>query len=124
MSLLCLAGGGAVARIAATAFTLGYVHSIEKIPIVDAFVMEEGGFRTVESRIKGSGAGIEPGPGAHLQDGWYVWTPADGRRTEIVLRRSGIKGTGDWTLCANGACRLLGAILPPDADPVTLTACP
>ncbi|WP_075215179.1 DUF1850 domain-containing protein [Mongoliimonas terrestris] len=124
MSALCLAGGGALVKIAATAFTLGFVHSIEKIPIVDAFVVAADGLTLVESRIKGSGAGTEPAPDARLQDGWYVWTPADGHRDALVLRRSGVSGTGDWTLCANGACRPLGALLPQGADPVTLTACP
>lgn len=123
MSALCLVAGGAIVRIATAAFTLGWIHSVERIPIEDAWVVEGDHLRLVESRVKGSGAGIEPGTGARLKDGWFSWTPQDAVRSEIVLRRSGVEGTGDWTLCTGGLCRPVGSHVPADADPVVLRSC-
>ncbi|HEV7253619.1 MAG TPA: DUF1850 domain-containing protein [Mesorhizobium sp.] len=123
MSLLCVSGGGITVKIVASAFTLGWVHSIEKAPIEDAWAIEDGRLRLVESRIKGSGAGIEPGADARLVDGWLRWTPEHPFREKVTLRRSGFEGTGDWTLCLSGKCRPLGDIVPTDADPVTLEPC-
>lgn len=123
MTGLCLLAGGAVTRLAVTAFTLAWVHSIEKIPLEDDWVVEPAGLLMVESRIKGSGAGIEPGEGARLQGGWLRWHPEAPPIPELVLRRSGYPGTGDWTLCTDGTCRPFSALLPPDADPVTLAPC-
>jgi hypothetical protein len=123
MSALCIAAGGAAARLAVTAFTLGWVHSIERTPIEDAWVMEGDRLRLIESRIKGSGAGIEPGEGARVEKGWIVWSPAAAPVPEIVLRRSGVPGTGDWTICTADACSPLGKFVPPDADPVVLRVC-
>lgn len=123
MSALCLAAGGVLVRIATTAFTLGWLHSVEKVPIEDDWRIEGDRLRLVESRIKGSGAGIEPAPGARLEGGWYRWEPVDAERREIVLRRSGAAGTGDWTICALGTCQTLGSLLPSDSDPVVLTSC-
>lgn len=120
---LCLVAGNVVVRLAVSSFTLGWVHSIERMPLEDAFVVERDALRIVESRIKGSGAGIEPAEGARLEDGWYRWVPQDGLRASVVLRRSGAAGTGDWTVCAAGACLPLGALVPGDADPVELRAC-
>ncbi|WP_181700867.1 DUF1850 domain-containing protein [Chthonobacter albigriseus] len=123
MTALCIIAGGVVGRIAAASFTLGWIHSIEKTPIEDAWVIEGNDLRVVESRIKGSGAGIEPGDNAWIEGGWIVWTPRSGTRTEIVLRRSGAPGTGDWTIYTNGRCVPLGSLVPDDADPVVLRAC-
>lgn len=123
MSGVCLLAGGAVIRIAAAAFSIGWVHSIEKIPIRDSFVVEGDRLRLTESRIKGSGAGIEPADDARLVDGWYVWAPADPDRDSVVLRRSGAAGTGDWTFCAAGRCDALGTLVPAGADPVVVIAC-
>lgn len=124
MSALCLLGGGAVVRLAATAFTLSWLHTIEKIPWAEDWLVEAGQLRVVEVRIKGSGAGMEPPPEARLEGGFYRWQPADDIRRELLLRRSEAPGVGDWQLCLEGACRPLGSYLPMHADPVTLRACP
>lgn len=123
MSGLCILAGGTVLRLAATAFTIGWTHSIEHMPLEDEFVVDGDRLRIVESRTKGSGAGIEPGENARLEGGWYRWVPPDDIREEIVLRRSGVEGAGDWTLCADGSCQPLGKLVPADADPVVLMAC-
>jgi hypothetical protein len=123
MSVLCLAGGGAVAKIVASAFTLVWVHTIEKTPWEEEWRIDGGGLVLVEARVKGSGAGMEPPPEARLEDGFYRWTPARVVRESIVVRRSSAHNTADWTLCAAGACAPLGDLLPEDADPVTLYPC-
>ncbi|SMF07938.1 hypothetical protein SAMN06265365_102215 [Tistlia consotensis] len=123
MSVLCLAGGGVVARIAATAFTLAWMHTVERIPWEEDWRVEGDRLVVVESRVKGSGAGMDPPPEARLLDGFYRWTPEQGERREVILRRSPAPNVGDWTLCALGTCRKLGEILPPDADPVRLYPC-
>jgi hypothetical protein len=123
LSGLCILAGDVVVRLAVSAFTLGWVHSVERMPLEDAFVIEGDRFRIVESRIKGSGAGIEPGAGARLDGGWFRWVPENGIRETIVLRRSGVAGTDDWTLCAAGRCHTLATLVPPDADPVVMLPC-
>lgn len=123
MTALCLAGGGSLVKLAVTSFTLVWLHTIEKVPWEEDWRVEADRLVLTEARIKGSGAGMEPPPEARLEDGSYRWSPADGGRSEVILRRSPVPEAGDWTLCAAGACRPLGAILPAEADPVTLYPC-
>jgi hypothetical protein len=123
LSGLCILAAGTVVRLAVAGFTLSWMHSIEHMPLEDEYAVEGDHLRIVESRIKGSGAGIEPGVDARLVGGWYRWVPPDNLRKSVVLRRSGAEGTGDWTFCANGTCRPLGHIVPTNADPVVLEPC-
>jgi hypothetical protein len=123
VSALCILAAGATITIAAQSFTLGWTHSIERIPIVESWTVEGDRLHLTESRIKGSGAGIEPGEDARREDGWYVWNPVADFRQRITLRRSGFEGTGDWTLCVGDVCRMLGTIVPEEADPVILEPC-
>jgi hypothetical protein len=120
---LCIAAAGAVvARLAVGAFTLGWTHSVEKIPWEEEWRLEPGGLRLVAARVRGTGAGMEPPPEAKLEDGWWRWTPSVPLQPRIVLRRAGV--TADWRLCTGGGCRDLGAMVPADADPVVLESCP
>ena len=119
---VCLAGAGALLRVAATTFTLSWTHTIEKIPWVESWAVSDKTLLLTEAKVKGSGAGMEPPPEARLVDGWYVWHPADPQRREIVLRREPV--AGDWTFCAPTVpCAPLGKLLPQDADPVTIKPC-
>ena len=119
---VCLAGAGALLRVAATTFTLSWTHTIEKIPWVESWAVSDKTLLLTEAKVKGSGAGMEPSPEAHLVDGWYVWHPANPQRREIVLRREPV--AGDWTFCAPAVpCAPLGNLLPQDADPVTIKPC-
>ena len=73
------------------------------------------------ARVQGSGAGMEPGPDARLVDGFWVWRPRLAA-PELVLRRAA--QAGDWQLCdGKDGCRKLGALVPPQADPVRLYPC-
>ena len=73
----------------------------------------------VEARVKGSGAGMEPGESARLDDGWWVWEPTLSAVPELVLASSGATGSG-WQLCHRGGCVTLGREA---GEPVRLTVC-
>jgi hypothetical protein len=118
---LCITGGALAAHLAINAFTLSWMHTIEKVPWEEQWRVEPTQLLLTQARIKGSGAGMEPPPDAKLDHGWYVWQPANGARDQIVLRLSGI---GTWTFCAeNIPCAPLQSVLGGDADPITLKPC-
>ena len=120
MSIICLAGGGVVVKLAA-AITLSWMHSVEKVQWEEDWRAHPAGIAIVESRVKGSGAGMEPPPGAKLKDGVYSYRPHWAPVKEVVLRRSG--ASADWNVCQNGACKPMGELLPNNPDPVTLSLC-
>ena len=62
---------------------------------------------------------MEPGDGAMLQDGWWIYAPKLPPQREIVLAASGATGEG-WKLCAAQTCREIGAI---PGQPVDLKSC-
>jgi hypothetical protein len=119
MSLaLCIAGAKAL-TIAATSFTLGWTHSVQKTEWREDWTVGPAGLTLVEARVKGSGAGMEPGENAVLKDGWWVWQPDVKAVPVLVLAASGATGTG-WRLCTAGGCHDLGET---EGDPVRLSAC-
>ncbi len=122
MAGLCLAGAGLVVHLAVNAFTLGWTHTIEKIPWEEDWRVDPDALVLTQSRIKGSGAGMDPPPNAKLVDGWFAWVPENPSRTQIILRRE--TGIADWKFCPEGKdCRPLGSVLGVDADPVILRPC-
>lgn len=114
----CLAVGTLALQLATGAFTLHWTHSVERVAWEEDWQVSPRGLSLVESRIKGSGAGMEPGPDATLRDGWWV-SPGAMRVPSLALAASGATGEG-WTLCADDTCRTLGAA---SAPPVTLAPC-
>jgi hypothetical protein len=118
---LCLAAGGATAVLPLTAFLLSWTHSVERIEWRELWRVEAGALVLVEARVKGSGAGMEPGEGAVLRDGWWVWRP-ETRVPELALARSG--SVAPWRLCApsGASCRDLSARLGGDG-PIRLSLC-
>jgi hypothetical protein len=120
VSALCLAGGGAVVKIAIAAFSLAWTHTIEHVEWQEDWRVLEDRLVLEEARVVGSGAGMEPPSEARLVDGRWTWHPGT-VLAEIVLRRA--PEAGDWRLCIGADCRPLGALVPPTADPVRLTAC-
>lgn len=120
---LCLSSAGLTLHLSLTVFTLAWTHTVERTTWEEDWRVEGDALILTQSRIKGSGAGMEPPADAQRVDGWYLWSPTDARRSQIILRRAA--GVADWRFCAEGrTCRPLGELLSPDADPVTLTACP
>jgi hypothetical protein len=123
MSALCLAAGATLVHLALSSFTLSWTHSVEKILWEEDWKVADGALLLTESRVRGSGAGMEPPEGAVLRGGSWHYRPDLPPLPDIKLARSG--AVPDWRLCVGDACRPLGQIarLPPASPPVTLYAC-
>lgn len=123
MTGLCLAAGATSVRVASTLLTLVWTHSIEKVEWRETWAAHPAGLELVEARVKGSGAGMEPGEDARLVDGWWTWRPDRPPIAELHLARSG--ATADWRICVDGTCRSAEAILgrPMDGEAMRLVAC-
>jgi tetratricopeptide (TPR) repeat protein len=106
---LCLASAGVVKALAVTAFTLSWVHSVEKIEWQEDWRVTSQGLQIVQARVKGSGAGMEPPPDARLVDGFFRWKPQRPALPEVVLGNSGL--AGEWRICTDGKCQDLSLIL-------------
>lgn len=117
---LCVVAGAAALRLAGAAFTLGWTHSVERVRWEEDWRITPAGLEIVEARVRGSGAGMEPGPDAALRNGWWRWRPALAPAPELTLAASGMTG-GGWTLCAEGACRTIGAEA---GQPIRIAPCP
>jgi hypothetical protein len=115
---LCVLGPE-VLRLAVTAFTLAWTHSVEHTAWEEDWRVTPAGLVLVEARVRGSGAGMEPPEGARLVHGWWVYAPRRPAQPELVLAASGATG-GGWSLCAAGRCREIGADAGP---PLRLRAC-
>lgn len=117
-ALLCIAGGKALA-IGAGLFTLSWTHSVEKTEWQERWAVTPQGLVLREARVKGSGAGMEPGDNAHREGGWWVWTPDLPPLRELVLAASGATASG-WRLCDAAGCRELGGR---KQEPIVLRPC-
>ena len=121
MTALCLAGGGAVVRLAVAAFTLAWSHTVEHTRWEEDWRVRAGVLLLETARVEGSGAGMAPGPDAKREGGMWAWHPGLAVPS-VTLRRA--EEAGDWRICtAAEGCRAIGALLPGDADPVRLAAC-
>lgn len=119
--------------LATDSFTLAWTHSIEKQRweedyrvVRDAQVpggQEAPGLLLlpVRARVKGSGAGMEPGPDSQLIDGWFQYQPAQVILPSLRLSRSFF--TEDFSLCLADSCRAMSEILPSDGGVTLLWAC-
>jgi hypothetical protein len=121
LAALCLAAGGLQLSLPVSQFTLRWVHSIEKIEWSEDYEVAGGWLHLSRAHIRGSGAGMEPPPGAVLLDGVWHYRLADPWRRELVLARS--EFVPDYQLCFAGGCWPLTRWLPLSAGPTTLRAC-
>lgn len=122
-SQLCLNSDGLLGHLPGTRFTVSWMHSIEKIRWEEDWQLDGDRLVLVEARVRGSGAGMEPGPGARLIDGvWHYRVPR--REARLPLTHSPF--TAGYTLCAAGQCRPLTDWLPglPEIARVDVLACP
>lgn len=117
---ICLAAGSKITALAISSFTLSWTHSVQKTEWREDWVATQGGLQIIEARIKGSGAGMEPGDGARLIDGWWVWSPQLGPQRELALASSGTTGTG-WRICHAGGCDEFGI---EEGQALTISICP
>lgn len=120
---ICLLAAAKSAVVAAEIVTVVWTHSVEKVEWRETWAAVPGGLVVVEARVKGSGAGMEPGEGARLVDGWWVWRPAAPPVPAVTLARSA--AVADWRLCSHHACTTPGALIPglPADMAVTLAPC-
>lgn len=116
---LCVAAGGKAMAIASTLFSLSWTHSVEKTEWLENWRVTPLGLELVEARVKGSGAGMDPGEGARLEEGWWVWSPDVPVVPELVLAASGATVSG-WKLCHSKGCVELGAEA---GEPVRIKSC-
>lgn len=117
---LCIAIGAKTMVIATTVFTLQWTHSVEKIDWRERWQIESAGLHLVQASVKGSGAGMEPGDGATLKDGWWTWAPKLAPINQLSLAASGATGDG-WHLCYADTCIELGKQAE---EAATLRPCP
>jgi hypothetical protein len=120
---LCLASAGLAKALSIATFTLVWTHSIEKTDWQEDWRVTPQGLVLTQARVKGSGAGMEPPPGARLINGWFQWRSDRAVMPQVVLANSG--AAGEWRLCANGDCRTLSDIFghPIGANVTTMSAC-
>ncbi|EKF59301.1 hypothetical protein QWE_13653 [Agrobacterium albertimagni AOL15] len=104
---LCIALAATVLTIPTMTFSLSWEHSVEKVEWREEWAVTGAGLELRRASVKGSGAGMEPGEGAVLQDGWWRWKPALAPVSELRLASSGATSSG-WTLCHAGGCQALG----------------
>ncbi|QXC48001.1 DUF1850 domain-containing protein [Agrobacterium salinitolerans] len=118
-TLVCIIAGGKAVALAASVFTLGWTHSVEKTQWQERWAATSQGLLLEEARVQGSGAGMEPGENAHREGGWSIWTPDLPPIPELVLAASGTTISG-WTLCDVGGCREFGR---EKQEPIVLRPC-
>lgn len=109
------------AFVAATQFTLAWNHSIEKIRWEEDYRVVAGKLELTEARIRGTGAGMEPPPGARLQGGVWHYRPDLRRLSGLRLARSAY--TTDYELCIENGCRPLSQWIPVSDEVTTIDAC-
>jgi hypothetical protein len=121
---LCLASVGALKTLSIAAFTLAWMHSIEKVEWQEDWRITPKGLELVQARVKSSGAGMEPPADARLIDGWFQWPLRRAPMPEVMLGNSG--AAGEWRLCSDGRCRTLSEIFGHriGANVTTMRACP
>ncbi|MEZ5870487.1 MAG: DUF1850 domain-containing protein [Nitratireductor sp.] len=103
----CIIVGGKQVIVAGALFTLSWTHSVEKTEWREVWKMEGSQLLLIEARVRGSGAGMDPGEGARLEDGWWVWKPQNPPVEALNLAASGATISG-WQLCSGGQCMELG----------------
>ena len=120
---LCFASAGVVKALSVAAFTLAWTHSVEKVEWQEDWRVTTNGLELAQSRVKGSGAGMEPPPEARLVDSWFQWQPRRAPMPQVVLGNSG--AAGEWRLCHDRHCRTLSEIFGhPVGANVTMSPCP
>ena len=121
---LCIAAGGVVTALALQSFTLGWMHSIEKIRWEEDYRVEGQALRLVEARVLGSGAGMEPPVGSRFEHGVWHYTPTLAPLAKLRLTHSNY--TLGYELCWAGQCQPLISYAPAAQldSVIEVTVCP
>lgn len=95
---ICVALTTSTLYLAVNAFSLHWVHSVEKVEWQEDWYVESQNLVLETARIKGSGAGMEPADNAILKNGWWEWQPHLPPLKELVLANSNAT-VSNWQLC-------------------------
>jgi hypothetical protein len=120
---LCLAAGAVAATLAAESFTLAWTHSIEKLRWEEDWRVTGSSLVLAEARVRGSGAGMEPPPGAVFEAGAWRYRPSV--PPQAVLRLTHSPHAAGYELCAPD-CKPLADHLPgiDNTAVIELWSCP
>ncbi len=104
MSVCVVIAGKAATCIAGVLFSLSWTHSVEKTQWVEHWRIVESNNSLALSleftKVKGSGAGIDPAPHAQLINGWYQWQPEQALAIPHLSLANSEQTPDNWTLCA------------------------
>ena len=120
---LCLSASGLSAWIGVQAFTLAWMHSIEKVRWEEDWRVGSEALQIVSARVVGTGAGMEPPADAVFHRGAWHYRPAVAPLAQVLLAHSPYV-TG-YELCRADGCRPLAEWLPgiPASATIVLSAC-
>jgi hypothetical protein len=121
---ICLIVAGVIrAFVPSPEFTLAWEHSVEKTRWEERYRIEGDRLALVEASVAGSGAGMEPAPGARFANGRWSWRPA--LAPLPVLRLAASRYARDYELCWDGHCSPLRAWIgsADEYESVELKAC-
>lgn len=104
----CIFHAGKMIATGAAMFTLTWVHSVERTEWRETWQVAGRELILLEARVKGSGAGMDPGEGARLEDGWWIWSPDLPPVEVLVLAGSGSTMSG-WKICTDDVCEEIPA---------------
>jgi hypothetical protein len=117
---LCVLAGGKTLVLAATAFTLSWTHSVEKIRWTEHWRVTPAGLVVDMGRVEGSGAGMDPPEGSVFRNDGWEYRPKVPPLPKLVLAASGAT-VGGWSLCVEGRpCLTLGA---KEGPPISIEPC-
>jgi hypothetical protein len=110
MSGLCLAAGKILAALPIASFTLAWTHSIEKSRWEEDWAVVGHTLVLREARIRGAGAGMEPPPGARLENGIWHYIPPNTALNTLRLTHS--PHVAGYEICIASRCQSLADLLP------------
>jgi len=90
--------------------TLAWIHTVEKTPWEEDYIVAGGALVIREARVKASGAGMDVPPDAIWAGGWWRYTPALEPLHEVTLANSSF--APGYTICWKGTCQPLKSVIP------------
>ena len=123
MIALCLSAGALTTTLSIHAFTLAWMHSVEKIRWEEEWRIEGTKLHLIAASVKGFGAGMEPPLDAIFKDGAWHYDPKVAPMQKVILAHSPY--TKGYEICFDLTCKPLADFLPhlKETDVITLEAC-
>jgi hypothetical protein len=119
---LCLSAGGTILVLALEAFSLSWTHSVERTEWREEWRLTDDGLVIMSASVAGSGAGMEVPEGAVLREGAWHYRPTLPPQPSVAFADAS-SDAGDWRLCSEGTCRMVGDMVPSRGSTLTLSAC-